>query len=729
MFKSQEFLKRNTLERFLSLFIASAIMGIELFGGQDNPKDQGGYAFLIIIFLLSTVVVITLIVSWLRIAKVKKEYVQIQRNNKELEDKQNELLSSMSLNIHKIVKQAIGTSSTSADKKRINEAEQELTDIVQAESQLLDIANDLIEFLHLKAKKVKISNNRYNLDNLLNDITGFISKSFRIKSLNLTYKIDKSIPDELIGDTLKISKVLYNLLDYSIRNGATDLLLHVYKAPGFQSKHELTFLIHTNMKIDVENDPFFFKTQYDEENSKYDSLGLFVAKELATLMKGELITRNDENKEVEFLFSMTFHSPDNLAPRVQDSRLFHKKTLIVESNVRYADAIKEMLEVYEHKVTILAPEIFFQNQQILQEYNLIILDEKLFNASVIKSLEKLDKQKDIKVIALSNFFNPLNAKYYTKIADYKILKPTIRGTLRRLLKIIYLPQEEQEAQKAQELRGTKLKVYTEEFANTPDVSIDTFALFKGYKLLIVEDDVINQRVLQGVLKRSGMVIDIANNGEECLALLKEKKHYDMILMDINMPTMDGYTATREIRHNSEYDSIPIISLTALISPDEINKMFNLGMNAHLAKPFRKEKLFTAFDMFLKSTNEDIMFLKPKEDKLTHYDGLDIKRGIAQANDNEEFYKEILTEFLATYQESAKVFEKLIHDFRYEQVRLYCLDIKGLSDLIGAKELRDLMMDIHHQLIFKKFDMLDNYIQPFHKTIDTVNASIKEYIES
>ena len=679
-------------------------------------------------FILGGIGLVTLIISSFRISKLKKEYEKIEQSGKEFEDKQNELLSSMSANIHKMVKQAIGSTNALADKMQSKEINQELSDVLQTENQLLDTANDLIEFLHLKAKKVTISNNNYKLDNLLNDITGFISKNFNIRSLHLAYKIDKNIPGELIGDTLKISKVIYNLLDYSIRNGASNLLLHIYRAPGFQSNNELTFLIHTNMTLDVENDALFFKTQYDEENGKYDSLGLFVAKELAALMQGELITRNDKNGRVEFLFSMAFNAPEDATKKEYDSRLLQKKTLIVESNSYYADALKEMLEVYAHNVTILKPDLFFQEQHDLQEFDLIALDEKLFNASVIKSLEKLDKAKT-KVIALSNFFNPMNAQYYTKVADYKILKPTVRGTLRRVLEEIYIPKEELEDSTALERRSTQLKVYTEDFAKTSDVSIDTFALFQGQKLLIVEDDVINQRVLLGVLKRSGMEIDVANNGEECLEMLKEKGHYDLILMDINMPIMDGYTATREIRRHSEYDSIPIVSLTALISPDEITKMFNLGMNAHLAKPFHKEKLFTAFDMFLTSSNENVELPKPQGEKPAHYDGLDIQKGIVQANNNEEFYREILVEFLELYKDSAQVFEKLIHDFRYEQVRMQCLDIKGLSGLIGATQLHDLMVEIHHQLIFKKFDMLGDYVQLFHHTVSTVADSINSYLES
>jgi CheY-like chemotaxis protein/HPt (histidine-containing phosphotransfer) domain-containing protein len=716
------------MKKILAFTIALAITGIELFGGEKNLNGSESDWLLIVVFILAAIGILVLFVYSSRISKMKKEYQKIEKNSKDLEEKQNELLAGMSTDIQKMVKQAIGSTSAIANKNKSNEINQELSTVLQTENQLLDIANDLIEFIHLKAKKVTITSNRYVLDNLLNDITGFISKNYSIKTLELTYKIDNAIPEELIGDTLKISKILYNLLDYSIRNGATKLLLHVNKAPGFQSENELTFSILANINIDVENDAFFFKTQYDEENNKYDSLGLFVAKELATLMNGELIARNDKNGKVEFIFSTSFLYPNDYSKKPIDNNLLKKKTLIVENNDQYASALKEMLKAYEHKVTTLSPKLFFEKEDVLQNYNLIILDEKIFTASVIKSLEKIDKGQDIKVIALSNFFNPVNSQYYTKIADHKLLKPTIRGTLRHLLETAYLSKEAQEVSQADKVRSTNLKIYRDEFAKTPSVTPETFTLFKDHKLLIVEDDAINQKVLQSVLRKSGMEIDVANNGEECLKLLKEKKHYDIILMDINMPTMDGYTATREIRSNSDYDSIPIIALTTLTSTDEINKMFNTGMNAHLAKPFHKENLFTAFDMYLKSNDEEVTFYKAREVEVT-YPGLNIKQGISKVNNNEEFYKEILVEFLATYQNSAIFFEKLINDFRYEQVRMYCLDIKGLSGLIGATELHALMIEIHHQLIFKKFDMLDNYVTRFHETVSTVSKSIKEYIDS
>jgi len=714
----------NTLKQ-KPLIILSTMLSSSLLYAAPNEESGNGLLYFALFCIVATIGIA--FAAYKKINAMKLKYQQMQENSHELEEKQNLLLANMSESIYKMVKQTVGSTSALVDKIDKNELNQELSHVIQTENQLLDIANDLIEFLQLKSKKVQISHKRYKLDNLLNDLTGFVSKSFQTKPIQLTYHVDKDIPQELIGDTLKISKVLYNLLEYSIRNGATELLLKTSKTRGFQSDSELTFFVQTNLHIDIENDTCLFKTQYNETTNTYDSLGLFVAKELTALMQGELIARNDKEGRVEFLFSMVFQKPDNIQNKKVNPKLLNKKVAIIDNNPRYTLALATMLDIYEHKVTQIRPEDFFQKPQKLEQYDIIALDEKLFSASIVKKLEKVHQENGVKIIALSNFFHPSDAQYYTKVADFKLLKPTTRGTILRLLEKIYLSKDELEALQSERKVTTNLKVHKSEFANTPDVSIDTFALFKGAKVLIVEDDIINQKVVKGVLKHSQMDIDLANNGEECLEILEKNPDYDIILMDINMPVMDGYTATRKIRQDSTYDTIPIIALTALTSADEMHKMFDAGMNGHLAKPLHKAKLFTALDMFIEQTNEQVE-IPPHERKPIHVDGLDIQQGLSRASGNEEFYKEVLEEFLTTYRNSAQLFEKLIQDFRYEQVRMLCLDIKGLSALIGANELHSLMVDIHQQLIFKKFDLLDAYIPKFYNEIEKLTKSINSYIE-
>jgi len=699
----------------------------ELLAAADTSKNAPLEGLYIIAFSIAAAGVVALLVASWRVKKVKKDYEKIRQTSKELEDKQNQMVASMSEHIYTMVKQAVGSTTAIANKIKTNEITQELSTVIENEHRLLDMANDLIEFLRLKSKRVAITSNRYILDNLLNDLTGFLSKNLETKNLELTYAIDKAIPQELIGDTLKISKILYNLMDYSVQQGADQLVLHVSKTRGFNRNFELTFFVHTNLHKDIESDTSLFKAQYDENKNRYESLGLFVAKELASLMEGELIARNDKNGDVEFLFSMAFMYPEITLEHTPDARLLHKNIAIIDNNSDYAQALKTMFETFEHHVSVLDPNKFLKQLHESEPLDIIAMDEKLFSAETIKQLEKAPCYEHAKIVALSNYLSKSDTHYYTKDADFKLYKPTTREALCMLLEKIYLPKEEQVTHKRH--HATHLKIHTDTFAKTPDVTSETFALFQGAKILIVEDDIINQKVVSGVLKHSQMQIDIANDGEECLAFLEKEKHYDMILMDINMPKMDGYTATKIIRQDPLFDAIPIISLTALTSPDEIAKMFEVGMNAHLAKPLHKAQLFTALDMFLQQTGEVLELPKEEKPKVLTFEGLDIQKGIVRANGNEEFYKEVLREFLETYKNSARLFEKLITDFRYEQVKMLCLDIKGLAGSIGANELHDLMVDIHQKLIFKKFDMLGDYVKPFYEKTAVLSQTIENYIES
>ncbi|MGE4511157.1 MAG: response regulator [Sulfurimonadaceae bacterium] len=710
-----------------TVLLSALLSSCELLASANPPQNSPLEGLYIIAFSIAAAGVVALVVASWRVKKVKQDYEKLQQAGKELEDKQNQMVASMSEHIYGMVKQAVGSTAAIASKIKTNEITQELSTVIENEHRLLDMANDLIEFLRLKSKRVAITSNRYILDNLLNDLTGFLSKNLETKNLELTYAIDKAIPQELIGDTLKISKILYNLMDYSVQQGADQLVLHVSKTRGFNRNFELTFFVHTNLHKDIESNTSLFKAQYDEGKNRYESLGLFVAKELASLMEGELIARNDKNGDVEFLFSMPFMYPEITLENTIDTRLLHKNVAIIDNNSDYAQALKTMFETFEHRVSVLDPNKFLKQLHESEPLDIIAMDEKLFSAETIKQLEKTPCYEHAKIVALSNYLSKNDTHYYTKDADFKLYKPTTREALCMLLEKIYLPKEEQVAHKRH--HATHLKIHTDAFAKTPDVTSETFALFQGAKLLIVEDDIINQKVVSGVLKHSQMQIDIANNGEECLEFLEKEKHYDMILMDINMPKMDGYTATKIIRQDAAYDAIPIISLTALTSPDEIAKMFEVGMNAHLAKPLHKAQLFTALDMFLQQTGEVLELPKEEKPKVLTFEGLDIQKGIVRANGNEEFYKEVLREFLETYKNSAQLFEKLINDFRYEQVKMLCLDIKGLSGSIGANELHDLMMDIHQKLIFKKFDMLADYVKPFYEKTAVLSQTIENYIES
>jgi CheY-like chemotaxis protein len=266
---------------------------------------------------------------------------------------------------------------------------------------------------------------------------------------------------------------------------------------------------------------------------------------------------------------------------------------------------------------------------------------------------------------------------------------------------------------------------------TKGVTREKFKDFSGKNILIVEDNLINQKVLITLLHLSGMYITIANNGQEAVDIVKESKlKFDIVLMDINMPIMDGYTATQMIRLDSKFDSMPIVAFTALVLDSEIQKMFQAGINAFLAKPLNIGKLYTALAMYL--VDEPVK--KPVKEsveskKIISYPGINIEKGLKHANNSEALYLEVLKEFSEAYGTSDDIFVKLIQEHRFEQFKMLCVDMRGLTGSRGAEDMHDLMTDILQQLLYKKYELISNYKEKYIFEIQTLNKSITQYINT
>ncbi|MFT7824874.1 MAG: response regulator, partial [Sulfurimonas sp.] len=184
---------------------------------------------------------------------------------------------------------------------------------------------------------------------------------------------------------------------------------------------------------------------------------------------------------------------------------------------------------------------------------------------------------------------------------------------------------------------------------------------------------------------------MASDGEETVHVVTSGEvDFDLILMDINMPVMDGYTATSLIRQDCHYDGVPIVSFTALILDSEKQKMFGSGINAILSKPLNIGKLYTVFSMYMSDQAFDMKKKEDQKEMEAVFEGLDIKSGIGHANHNEALYIEVLKEFREIYGNSYEVFSRLAEEKSYEQMKMLCIDLRGLTGTIGALELQHLI---------------------------------------
>ncbi|SFV90047.1 multi-sensor hybrid histidine kinase [hydrothermal vent metagenome] len=657
-------------------------------------------------------------------AKIEKMYEKMLQKQQEIERSQSLFLANISENIHEIIEKSYKETTT------CKEEQPAIREMVKGKK-LLDVTHDLIEFLRLKSKKVQVSHEKFNLNNVLNEVSGTVCTRFKGSPVELIFDIDNNIPRYLIGDLLNLEKVLRHLLEYFLQeNSQGEIKLEIAMFGNYEEKIQLQFkLSDMGEGLDAKAMESLFIPVYNEENKEYSGLGLFVAKELITMMQGELAVHSVVGKGTSFTISLPFEmlDPKNRRNyRLPDKVLTAKKVFIADRNYNSALALKKMFAYFRHDVKVVNKEEFLAHKPDLKAYDIVILDLSLFQAKTVAYLEKIKKEKDLKVVALDSLLEREESRNTDAVIDRVLIKPANQERIFELIVNLYTLKQIRKTP-VEEIPQEHELTHRTDIIETTNVSQQSFRDFSGMQLLIVEDDEINQKVLLNILKISGIEVSVANNGREAVEIIKEKDgSFDLVLMDINMPVMDGYTATQMIRLESEFNELPIVAFTALALESEKEKIFNSGMNAYLTKPINIGKLYTVFKMYHRLSSKQKVTATPQRRTFSK-DILDVEKGIVYANRNEGFYMEILQEFLDAYGQSTEVFAKLIREHRYEQIKMLCIDMKGLSGTIGAKEMFGLIIEIHQKVLYHQEDMLVNYVDAYGKALRKLTDEIHRYL--
>ena len=239
---------------------------------------------------------------------------------------------------------------------------------------------------------------------------------------------------------------------------------------------------------------------------------------------------------------------------------------------------------------------------------------------------------------------------------------------------------------------------------------EDFKKFAGMRILVAEDNLINQKVIAGLLNESGIELVFANDGMEALSLLNNQHDFDLILMDAHMPNMDGFAATRKIRENQDFENLPVVALSGDVASDDIKKMYDVGMDAHLEKPLKMDALYEVFEAFAKKN-------EPTYSSADTTTILDTQEGIRISGGDKEFYKEILKEFLQEYSNAHNETLHLLEEDKREKADALLLDISGITANIGAKETHQIAMQLKEQLLKKA---------PQEEILQTAQAFVDAY---
>lgn len=260
------------------------------------------------------------------------------------------------------------------------------------------------------------------------------------------------------------------------------------------------------------------------------------------------------------------------------------------------------------------------------------------------------------------------------------------------------------------------------------ISKENFSEFSGQRILVAEDNLINQKVILGLLADSGIEVIIANDGQEAINILENDTNFSVILMDAHMPNIDGFEATRMIRANQKCDHIVVVALSGDTAADDIRKMTEAGMSEHLEKPLKMDALY---DILYAYATEDDSQQKSEDDEVIHVIStkeLDGEKGLDICGGDETFYREILNEFLETYSDSDEKLLEMLQNSQMEQASKLLLDIIGVSANIGAVKLNNVATYIKDSLSDSEEKSYLTLMQQYQQRLHTLLKDIKEYLK-
>ncbi|MCF6339968.1 MAG: response regulator [Sulfurimonas sp.] len=327
----------------------------------------------------------------------------------------------------------------------------------------------------------------------------------------------------------------------------------------------------------------------------------------------------------------------------------------------------------------------------------------------------------ILIIFLSFYFlfkKPKKKKIITSEEKVKETSPVSE----QVKEPLELKEEEKEEVVSQEEPIIKTHRIKREIIPHEKIQKDDFAIFKNIKILIAEDNFINQKVITSFLAGSHIHITIANDGQECLDILEQDSNFSIIFMDAHMPIVDGFEATRLIRKNLNYDHIPVIALSGDTASDDIKLMLDSGMEGHIEKPLKMGSLFDM--LYIYTTGKESQKEPITQNNLV--EELNTKKGLDICGGDKEFYLEILNDFTSKYSNSAHILQNELNHTNADVADKLLLDISGIAANIGADELYEISLKLKESLRSATDLEYISDLKNYKRSLHSVCEAIKKY---
>jgi len=631
-----------------------------------------------------------------------------------------DFLARMSHEIRTPLNAIIGLTKLSQRAAEDKEQQTNLIQIEGASQTLLSIINDILDFSKIEAGKLDIESTQFNLDALVNQTIRLHLARAQEKHIELIQHISRDVPLNLIGDPLRIQQVLNNLLSNALKFTEDGLISVSVRCKQVSEDIQLEFEVKdSGVGLSSAHQALLFQpfNQGDETISRRyggTGLGLAICKQLTALMGGEIWVESQLGKGSIFHFTVKVQqdaSQQIISPSTQLSAL---KVLIADDIEASRDAISEALSMANIQADIATggKDAVVKMRSALATstpYDVLILDWSMPDIDGLEVTAIMNQEfsiKQPKVIMLYAFESPRMREQANQLG--------IRNFIKKPFSTSEL------VDKLQELcLNVKTKALPKDKPTVPNL--------KGTRILFAEDNALNQKVTLGLLNDTHATIEVANNGLEAISILRKDSAFDVVLMDIQMPVMDGLTAAKHIREELKL-TLPIIATTAHAMQQDIDKSLAAGMDGHINKPVDPNRFFNVLVEVL-DKRQSSATSEVTNDKLIATGSLtliDKSKALETLLGDETLYNDLLNDFVALEGELSAL-KQAIDNHNYPAIARIAHIFTTALRYIGAFPLAELASSIELAIKrneHKTTDRFDDQLKAFHEALLELSEKVK-----
>ncbi len=693
--------------------------------------------------------------------RVESRTLELKQANSELEratQAKSEFLANMSHEIRTPMNAIIGLNDLLFMTKLTPKQEGYLEKIRSATLSLLNIINDVLDFSKIEAGKLELEQAPFEMWDVYEKVADIFTIRALEKGLELILDIADDVPEVLIGDSYRLGQVFINLSSNAVKFTEQGSIILRAELDGIEEEYATVRFSVKDQGIGIQREaiPSLFEafTQADGSTTrKYGGtgLGLAICKKLVDAMSGTIEVFSEPGKGTEFVFTAAFKCDQSLQRPVWNTpeRILGRRILVADDNPDMCNLLLQYLRTFGFEADAVASgrEALetLRNRAATDPYSVVLLDVFMPEIDGIELChEILHLEMDAAIP------HPIVILMGTAFVDDEMINQAgLGGATDYILKPIGKHELFQAILTAFGAEGTPIPAGVPSGRQRGPVIEHSL---QGARALLVEDNTVNQVVAVELLKNAGLEVDTAQNGKEALELLEQgiagapagSRLYDVILMDVQMPEMDGYETTHKIRslarteQGAALQGIPIIAMTAHAIKGDSEKCLAAGMDDYMSKPINALGLTMMLAKWIrqpevqpKGTGSDLIDTQPdgfpsENGQFLH---LDVASGIRNLGGNRKLYIRMVEEFIRSYDNASERIDGNLQSGDDGALLREAHNVKGVAGNLEARELQNLASDLEHKISQAGLSGIEAMVREFGDLLEAVLDELKQFIAS